>query len=145
MKTIILFCLVTLSALTTQSQNIEGTYANKWVSNSGEGIEYTLTLNTDGQFIFDYIRIFKDDVKDKKTQVKGNWVLQNNLLTLQTETTGDNDLASRLDLNTARFESLSPRNPKFNLVQPSLKFYESAVFYAKDMELVKTEVTVTSN
>jgi hypothetical protein len=47
-------------------------------------------------------------------------------------------------LNKARYVSVSPRNPKFNLVKPSLKFYSSEVFFAKDMELIKTDESVSS-
>lgn len=145
MKSLLFICLLNLIALTAQSQNIEGIYANKWIGNSGEGVQYTLTLQDDGNFIFDYRRIYKDDIEDSKIEVKGVWILENRLLTLKTEHDGDNKIALGLDLNKARFISVSPRNPDFNLVKPSLKFYESDVFYAKDMELIKIESTVTSN
>ena len=142
MKTFLLFCLISFTTYTSQAQTIEGTYANKWISNSGEGIQYNLTLLNDGQFTFQYVRMYKDEVEDSVIEVIGNWTLENNLLTLKTDS--DDEMASSLNSNKARFISISPRNPKFNLVKPSLKFYESEVFYAKDMELVKTESSITS-
>lgn len=144
MKYLLLFCFISFT-FNLHSQEIEGTYANKWVSNSGEGIQYNLTLHEDGQFTFEYIRIYKEEIKNSTIEVTGNWILENNLLTLKTESTDtDEELAESLDLNKARFISISPRNPNFNLVKPSLKFYESEVFYSKDMELIKTESTITS-
>ena len=142
MKYILLFCLISFTTFTAQAQNIEGTYANKWISNSGEGIQYDLTLLNDGQFTFKYIRIYKEDIEDSITEVKGSWTLENNLLTLKTDS--DDKMATSLNSNKARFLTISPRNPNFNLVKPSLKFYESEVFYAKDMELIKTESSITS-
>lgn len=144
MKYLLLFLFISFT-INLQSQEIQGTYANKWVSDSGEGIQYNLTLQNDGQFVFEYIRIYKEEIEDAVTQVKGNWNFENNLLTLSTES-NDNDeqLSESLNSNKAKYMSISPRNPNFNLVKPSLKFYESDVFYAKDMELIKTESTITS-
>ncbi len=141
----ILFLFITFITFSIQSQTVEGTYSNKWVSNSGEGIQYTLTLEENEQFIFEYERMYLDDNMNKKLIIEGTWSLENNLLVLDTddESEKDNMIASGLDLNKARFISLSPRNPKFNLVKPLLKFYESEVFYAKDMELVKTSSSVS--
>ena len=145
MKSLLLSIFITITTLTFQAQNIEGIYANKWVANSGEGIEYILSLQEDGNFTFDYIRMYMDNNTDKNIKVKGTWKLENHLLVLNAEASGDeNQIAAGLHLNKARFVSVSPRNPKFNLVKPSLKFYASDVFYAKDMELIKTESTVSS-
>lgn len=145
MKSILFFFLLALSTFTLQSQNIEGTYSNKWVSNSGEGLAYELTLHPEGNFTFIYKRMHLDSNPDTEVEVMGTWIMDGHLLILNTNTLSeaDNKLASGLNLNKARFVSISPRNPKFNLVKPTLKFYESAVFYAKDMELIKTESSLT--
>ena len=147
MKSLLLFIALTFTITTIQSQEIEGTYANKWLANTGEGIEYTLTLDTEGTFTFDYTRMYKDEVPDTNVKVNGTWKMEGHLLVLDTDTTNDDNhkIASGLNLNKARFVSVSPRNPNFNLVKPSLKFYSSDVFYAKDMELIKTESTITAS
>lgn len=145
MKSLLLIFLTTLATITMHAQDIEGTYSNKWVSKTGEGIEYVLTLNEDGNFLFNYTRMYRN-ADETNIEVQGTWSLENHLLVLNADDDSEkeNMIAAGLDLNKARFVSVSPRNPKFNLVKPSLKFYESEVFYAKDMELIKTEVTVTS-
>ena len=147
MKSLILFIALTFTFSTIQSQEIEGTYANKWLANTGEGIEYTLTLNAEGTFTFNYTRMYKDEHPDTNVQVNGNWKMENHLLVLDTDITIEDDhkIAAGLNSNKARFVSVSPRNPNFNLVKPSLKFYASDVFYAKDMELIKTSSITASN
>ena len=143
MKSYIFLLTLFFTAFTIQSQDIEGTYANKWVSNSGEGIEYTLTIMEDGQFNFIYRRLLRDSNNEPNIEVHGTWDLNGHLLVLNTEDT-DNSISTGLNSNKAKFVSVSPRHPKFNMIKPSLKFYESEIFYAKDMELIKTEEKVTS-
>jgi hypothetical protein len=146
MKSLILILAITLTSFTALSQNVEGTYANKWVSNTGEGIEYMLTIEANGHFTFNYTRIHLDQHPDRKVKVQGTWSLDGHLIVLKTNKSSDadSDIVSGLDLNKARYVSVSPRNPKFNLVKPSLKFYSSEVFFAKDMELIKTDESVSS-
>ncbi len=146
MRTVLLFFLVALTALSTTAQSIYGTYSNKWEASSGEAIEYSLTLLENGNFVFISTRTHLDAIPDKKLKAKGTWQLDGHLLVLITATNEDseNTLEANLDMNKAKFKSVSPRNPDFNLVKPSLKFYESNVFYAKDMELIKTDASVTS-
>jgi hypothetical protein len=144
MRALILLFIIVSSALTSSAQTIEGIYSNKWESPSGEAIAYNLTLKEDGTFTFQLTRTYLDSVSHYTTKTKGNWVLANHLLTLKTNERA-NELSSELNMNKARFVSLSPRNPNFNIVYPYLKFYESDVFYAKDMELIKTESSVTSS
>lgn len=146
MKTLIFFCTLILSTLTTFSQTIEGTYANKWLSKTGEGIEYILTLQDNGEFTFNHRRMFKEASYNTDVEVQGTWELKGHLLVLNTNNSLEqhNDIAAKLDSNKARFISVSRRNPDFNMVKPKLQFYKSDVFYANDMELVKTESSVTT-
>ncbi|MEZ4803651.1 MAG: hypothetical protein R2797_12840 [Gelidibacter sp.] len=147
MKSILLFLVFILSSFSSvNSQTVEGTYTNKWVASSGEGISYTLVLKDNGQFTFSSTRFFMDSTADKTVKADGTWSLDGHLLILDTQTNDKNSegLISNLNQNKARYVSVSPRNPNFNLVKPSLKFYESDVFYAKDMELFKTEDQVTT-
>jgi hypothetical protein len=146
MKKLILFFTIVLTVVNSHSQNIEGTYSNKWVSNSGEGKEFVLRLNEDGNFTFNYIRMYRDSDSNTKIEVQGSWVLDGHLLVLNSNNSNeeDNHIASGLNLNKARFISVSPRNPNSNMVKSSLKFFESDVFYAEDMELIKTSSTVSA-
>ena len=146
MKTVLLFFILINVAFPAIAQPIEGTYSNKWEAPSGESIEYSLTLHNDGNFIFSTIRTYLEELPEKIVSAKGTWNLNGHLLELNTsvDSETDNTLALKLDMSKARYNYISKRNPKFNLVKPSLKFYSSEVFYAKDMELVKTEDKVTS-
>lgn len=147
MKSIILTITLIFISLPSFSQNVEGTYTNSWLSNSGDGIKYTLILQDDGRFTFHHRRIYSNIEEDAKTDVEGTWQLDGHILILNTEmpNSESNKIATDLDANKAKFISVSPRHPKFNIIKPSLKFYESDIFYAKDMELVKTEAGITSS
>ena len=146
MRTFILFFTLALITLPINSQTIEGTYSNRWEAPTGEALEYSLTLQEDGSFVFYTTRVYRSELPDKKISATGTWNLNGHLLQLNTsnDVESQNSLQSKLDTSKARFITISPRNPNFNLVKPSLKFYESEVFYAKDMELIKTENTVSS-
>ena len=146
MKTITLFLFLTLSIFTLQAQNVEGTYANKWISEKGEGMAYTLTLQDDGTFTFYYTRKYIGSHPDKNEEIRGNWNLDGHLLVLNTneEESTDPQFAAELNANKARFVSISPRHPKFNLVNPTLEFFRSDVFYLKGMELIKSDQDITS-
>jgi hypothetical protein len=80
-------------------------------------------------------------------EVRGTWSMDGHLLVLQTKNANNDDpkIANGLDLNKARFMSVSPRNQKFNLAKSSLKFYESDIFYVKNMELIKTASTISAS
>lgn len=146
MKTILLTLVISFSTLfNCFSQTIEGTYSNIWTSPSGESLSYELTLNEDGTFKFTSTQSYlSSDVTTMHAE--GTWKIQNYLLVLNTEGNSDaKELASRLNNSKARYVSVSPRNPNFNLMKPSLKFYKSDVFFAKEMALQKDDTTITSS
>jgi hypothetical protein len=144
MRPLLLFFIVLLTSITTNAQTIEGIYSNKWESPSGEAIAYNLILNSDGTFKFQSTKTYMDAIPNKTIEAEGTWDLDGHLLVLTTSE-HSNELASDLDMNKARYVTVSPRNRKFNLANPSLKFYKSKVFYAKDMELFKTESCITTS
>ncbi len=146
MRSLLLFFILLSITLPLSSQSIEGNYSNKWEAPSGESLEYSLTLLEGGEFIFNSTRTYRDDLPNSFVQAKGKWKINGQLLILNTHYSEDteNKLQSSLDMNKARFISISPRNPDFNLFRPSLKFYNSEVFYAKDMELIKAESNVST-
>ncbi|WP_431133296.1 hypothetical protein [Psychroserpens mesophilus] len=141
MKSIILTFILLFNAFTAFTQNVEGTYSNEWISDIGEGMIYTITLEDDGSFTFYYTRKYIGGIPDKNVAVEGTWTLDGRLLILDTdvESPEESEFASELDSNKARFVSYSPRHHKYDEVEPSLEFYESDVFYLKDMDLIKTK------
>lgn len=138
MKTLFLFFVTTCVVFTINAQSADGTYTNKWVAPSGESLAYNLTLDLDGTFLFQSIRTFKESIPDEINYTSGTWTLENHLLTLKT-TDAIDKITSDINMNKARYVSVSNRNPKFNNTKPFFTFFESKVFYAKNMQLFKTE------
>ena len=146
MKSILFFILITFTSLYSKSQTIVGTYANKWISQTGDGIEYVLELHQESDFTFIFTRIYQDSEVDTTYEIKGNWQLNGRLLVLNTDPASneDNSMASDLHMNKARFIKVSPRNPNADLIKSSLKFYKSPIFYVKNMELIKTASSMSA-
>jgi hypothetical protein len=144
MKSLLLsLTILLLTVFSASCQTIVGTYTNKWQARSGEAISYTLTLEDDGTFTFQSISSYMETIPDTTIEAKGTWRLDNHLLVLTTQ--GDStELSSNLNKNKAKYLNISLRNPNLNMVKPSLRFYESRVFYAKNMELIKSETSVTT-
>ncbi len=146
MKTLLLSVVISFCALFSAfSQNMQGIYANTWASSDRESLSYTLALNEDGTFTFESSRTYTG-TPDLIAKAEGTWKQQGLLLELITEVGNEeaNALAIELNNTKARFVSLSPRHPDFNLVKPSLEFTKSEVFYAQGMELLKQDTKVTS-
>lgn len=146
MKTLLLSVAIFFCALFTAfSQNMQGIYTNTWVSSDKESLSYTLSLKEDGSFIFESFRTYIG-TPDIITKAQGTWKHHGVLLELTTEVTNgeENSLAAELNNTKARFVSLSPRHPDFNLVKPTLEFTKSEVFYAQGMELRKQDSKVSS-
>lgn len=145
MKTILLILLIIFTSFSGLAQSIEGVYYNKWEAPSGESLAYTLHLHDDGTFVFSSDRTYLDAYPDQTLKAKGTWQMDGHLLILEADEdqSEHSEFAGDLNKSKARYLSLSPRNPKFNLVKPSFKFFESNIFFAKDMELFKTDINVT--
>ncbi len=139
-------CCIFYSA---NAQTIDGTYTNKWESPSGEFVAYTLTLNPDDSFTFNTYKKFLGQESEKRSSAKGTWKIENYLLVLTTDVSDiDNEvdqmLISNLNNSKARYFDVSARKANISGEKPSLKFYQSALFYAKNMALYKQESSVSS-
>ena len=134
-----LFAFLIIS-ITASSQTMEGTYTNTWESTAGGALTYTLILNPDNTFQFVSHRIYESSHPSNLTTVVGTWENNNRLLILVTDSSPDDiELVKRLNKNKARFKAYSPRHRKYGQIKPSLRFYESKVFYAKEMTLHKED------
>lgn len=145
MKSFLLTLLFSITlVLNFSAQSIVGTFSNVWEAPSGESLTYTLTLHEDGTFDFESIRTFLNSEKEIKN-ASGKWKLNSHLLVLNVDLNDEsNKLLSGLNDSKAKYVSISPRHPDFNSLKPSLRFFQSNVFYAKDMELFKEAESVTS-
>ncbi|HNQ26851.1 MAG TPA: hypothetical protein PKL92_02920 [Aquaticitalea sp.] len=147
MKKLMLFLVaVFCTNFYNYSQSITGTYSNRWEAHTGEAITYTLTLKSDGTFVFYSDQKFYGNEGEKLTMVKGLWETNNHLLVLTTKSGEDYDpnLTKNLNNNKARYKHISERKQLTSQEKPSLLFYKSKVFYAKNMELFKQAAITTS-
>jgi hypothetical protein len=85
MRALLLFFIISFTITSANSQDIEGTYTNKWESVSGEAIEYSLTLHDNGKFTFYSIRTFLNSNPNHIIEAEGTWQLKGQLLKLNTE------------------------------------------------------------
>lgn len=147
MKTLLtMLCVSFVFCSAALSQTLEGTYTNTWENSAGSSLTYTLTLKTDGTFLFESYRIYEDADPSEKVLVNGTWRQDHRLLTLNTDASAENDeLSNNLNSVRARFEDYPPRHVLHGKIQPSLKFYQSGVFYAKDMKLEKKPVDMVAS
>ncbi len=150
MKTILLCIVMTCSIfISAKSQSIDGTYTNKWESPSGEFVAYTLTLEPDNSFTFYTNKKFLGQESIKRSKAKGTWKIENYLLVLITDVSDGGDeldelLLANLNNCKARYVNVSARKANISDQKTSLKFYQSDLFYAKGMELIKQELTMSS-
>lgn len=144
-KTLLVFFATLCAIISTYSQSITGTYSNRWEAPTGEGISYTLTLKPDGTFVF-YVNQTYFDNSEKTTKAYGTWETNNHLLVLTTQTEDETSMGLIKDLNNnkARYHKVSERKKLNSDEKSSLKFYQSNVFYVKNMELFKMENIVSS-
>lgn len=145
-KTTLLLFTLLCAFFSAYSQTITGTYSNRWESQSGEAIAYTLTLKSDGTFIFYSNQTYWGDEGIKTTKAIGTWKSNNHLLVLTTEPDEDSNigLIKELNNNKARYNRVSERKRLTSDEKSSLKFYQSDVFYAKNMELFKQDAIMSS-
>lgn len=146
MKSLLLTLLIAIVIVFNgNAQSIVGTFSNVWEAPSGESLTYEITLNEDGTFYFESLRTFLNS-EEKTETASGKWKMDNHLLVLTTDLKDkSSELISGLNDSKARYVSISPRHPKFNSLKSSLKFFQSDVFYAKEMELFKDQASVTSS
>lgn len=107
----------------SQSENHTGVYENK---TEGEiRIEYELSLNQDGTFVFHFYQdqiCYTDD-----DRAKGKWIAEKSIITFQVNNKVDLDEAHKLD-----FE-----NTKAKIENGILTFYDSEIFWINDIQLEK--------
>lgn len=131
---------------TTMAQTVHGTYSHTWDNPTGIALTYTLFLNSNGTFIFESIRHYTTNEPTNSITVKGSWSQNGRIITLNTEPKASDDLLVRqLNGVKARYIDYPPRHHQYGQMEPSLKFYQSDAFHAKDMALERKEKEVLSS
>lgn len=136
--TLILISNLTLFA---QSNQFAGDYQRSLSDTEGKHIiEYKLTLNQDGTFLFhSYTKIQGGVPSEVNKYGKGKWGAKNNLITFSSNKQEDFDEKYTLDFNnsTARFITKNPRDKSDQIIKTKLLFLESEIFWINRLDIFK--------
>jgi hypothetical protein len=133
------FLLIFSLTLSAQSNPFSGNYTRS-LSTEKHIIEYKLTLNPDGTFVFhSYSKIQNGNPAEENKYGKGKWSAKDNLITFSANKKEDLDSKYTLDFNnsTARFVAKNPRDKSDKIVKTKLQFLESGIFWIKSIDFFK--------
>ena len=139
---LILLCLTFSLLLSAQSSKYDGSYEFKLEMKDSTVVNYTLTLNPNGTFLFHYYqKLTCDNCKEENTYGTGIWKAQKKLIFLSTDKEKDINETYTLNLNNtkARYISKSPRDKSAREIKTALKVYATGIIELKGKELYKTE------
>jgi hypothetical protein len=103
-------------------------------------IEYKLTLNQDGTFLFhSYVKMQGGIPPEVNKYGKGKWSAKDNMITFSSDKNEDFDVKYTLDFNnsTARFVTKNPRDKSDKVVKTKLQFLESEIAWMKRIDIFK--------
>lgn len=103
-------------------------------------IEYKLTLNQDGTFVFHSYSNFGGVNPPKVNKSgKGKWTEKGNLITFSSNKQEDFDEKYTLDFNNsiARFITKNPRDKTDQIIKTRLTFVESGIFWMERLDVFK--------
>lgn len=127
-------------ALSAQTKNFAGDYTRELGEEGKHIIEYKLTLNPDGTFVFhSYTKMQGGTPPEVNKYGKGKWTTKNNMITFSTNKQEDFDEKYTLDFNksTARFVTKNPRDKTDQIVKTRLTFLESEIPWMQKIDIFK--------
>lgn len=141
MKLILAALLFILNlTLSAQSNNFAGDYTRSLSEEGKHIIEYKLTLNQDGTFVFhSYTKTQGGIPPEVNKYGKGKWAGKYNMITFSTDRKDDFDEKYTLDFNksTARFVTKNPRDKTDQIVKTRLTFLESGIPWMQKIDIFK--------
>jgi len=141
MKTLLtLLILISGFTVSAQSDKVAGDYALSLPSNQGDVIEYQLTLNEDGSFVFHYYFNIKHRIPSTANQYgKGTWMVKDNIVLFSADKLKDFDATNTLDFTgtKARFITKSPRDSSDKLIKTQLRFLKSEIPFMERVGLLQ--------
>jgi hypothetical protein len=132
--------LISNFALFAQSGQFSGEYTRSLSEEGKHIIEYKLTLNQDGTFLFhSYTKMQGGIPPEVNKYGKGKWVAKDNMITFSSDKKEDFDAKYTLDFNnsTARFVTKNPRDKSDKIVKTKLQFLESEIGWMKRIDIFK--------
>jgi len=140
MKLLITFLLIFNLTLFAQSNNFGGDYSRSLGEKGKHIIEYKLTLNQDGTFLFHSYTKIQGGIPPEVNQYgKGKWSEKDNLITFSSNKQEDFDERYTLDFNNskARFITKNPRDKSDKIVKTRLAFIESEIPWMQRIDIFK--------
>ncbi|MTH14127.1 copper resistance protein NlpE N-terminal domain-containing protein [Flavobacterium sp. LC2016-01] len=137
---IIALFLISNITLLAQTSQFSGNYNRKLSDGEKHIIEYHLTLNSDGTFVFhSYSKLQGGTPPEANQYGKGKWSAKGDLITFSSNKQEDFDEKNTLDFNksTARFITKNPRDKSDKIVKTKLQFLESEIFWMSRIDIFK--------
>ena len=141
MKNIITILFLILNfTLFAQSNQFVGDYTLSLGEGGKHIIEYKLSLNQDGTFLFhSYSKIQGGIPPEVNKYGKGKWSAKDNIITFSADKKEDFDEKYTLDFNktTARFMTKNPRDKSDRVIKTKLTFFETKIFWLERLDIFK--------
>ncbi len=132
--------LISNLTLFSQSINFEGDYYRSLGKEGVHFIEYKLTLNQDGTFIFHSHSNNKQGIPSEVNKYgKGKWIAKDKVITFFSNKQNDFDEKYTLNFNNskARFVTKHPRDKTDRIIKTKLQFFESEIFWIETIDIFK--------
>ena len=133
--------LISNFTLFAQSNQFAGDYTRSLSEEGKHTIEYKLTLNPDGTFVFHSYQKMQGGIPAEVNKYgKGKWSANDNLITFSANKKEDFDSKYTLDFNnsTARFIAKNPRDKSDKIVKTKLQFLESDISWMQRIDVFKS-------
>ena len=134
------FLLIFNLTLFAQSNNFAGDYTRSLSEEGKHIIEYKLTLNQDGTFVFhSYSKMQGGRPPEVNKYGKGKWSAKDNMITFSTNKQEDFDEIYTLDFNNsaARCVTKNPRDKSDKIVKTRLVFVASEIPSMQRIDIFK--------
>ncbi|MGC1204402.1 MAG: hypothetical protein WA839_05910 [Flavobacteriaceae bacterium] len=105
----------------------------------GSKTKWTLTLNEDGTFLYNFYRNVKGGIPaEENFYGKGTWKVEGKIVSFYAKPSDVNDEFSvNLNNSKAKYINKSPRDRTDKIVKTALRFYESETSHITGLELFK--------
>ena len=123
-----------------QSNAFAGDYNRTFNKEADHLIEYKLTLNQDGTFVFHSYSKIKNGVPPEVNRYgKGKWTAKDNVITFSSNKQEDFDVKNTLDFkkSKARFGTKNPRDKSDRIIKTRLTFVESEIPWIQRLDVFK--------
>jgi len=126
----------------SQSDTLVGEYFHTAGDREEHLIQYTLTLNENGTFLFhSYVNHNRGISWEENKYGKGNWSLDGKIVSFFTHEQNDLDEKHTLDFSNskARFITKPLRDKTDRIIKTRLQFFESEIFWIERLKILKNK------